>query len=613
MKLPTVQEVAARSGAAMKRFPFVLLSAACASAAGIALVEVEQDPGAHWLASAALAAVLGIPLTLTLSLVLERRRVLKGAAVAAQLLLTALLAGYAFSLPRDLFTAPSIHIIRFWMLLAGAHCAAAYLPFAGTGERRAFWQYNRTLLLRLLTAVLYSMVLYAGLSIALLSMEKLFSFSIDGERYRQLFLLIAGVFNTWFFLSGVPSDLPGLEHALSYPRGLKVFAQYILLPLVTIYLLILYAYGVKIVIAWDWPRGWVANLILGFSATGLLAVLLLWPLRDVAGQKWIRVFTRRSMLALAPLMVMLLLAVWRRIAEYGVTENRYFVVVLGLWLVLLCIILLRTKMEAIPIVPASLGALAFLTSSGPWGAFNMSAGDQMRRLEQILARNGILAGGVIRPPSAPVSVGDADAVSSLLRYLVEVHGTARLGPLFGRDFGVPGDSIATAEPPRQPRMLASLLGVEYVEPWEAVSGREVALFGLRRGVVSVTDFSFLVRGVDFRGPKPPADRTTFSAGGGSYHARLLAHPPRVVLRRAAPDSGTLVIDLHAVVDRRSGGAPRPDGKGEKASLSAAGSGAGMRALLLIEDIEGERTDSGITVRMMRGDLLFTDSLGLRGK
>jgi hypothetical protein len=40
--------------------------------------------------------------------------------------------------------------------------------------------------------------------------------------------------------------------------------------------------------------------------------------------EWIRTFTKRFFFALFPLIVLLILAVGRRVSEYGVTENRYF-------------------------------------------------------------------------------------------------------------------------------------------------------------------------------------------------------------------------------------------------------------------------------------------------
>ena len=88
-----------------------------------------------------------------------------------------------------------------------------------------------------MTAI-FSVVLFAGLAIALAALDNLFGVSVPGKRYAELWVLIVGLFSPWFFLSGVPEDLDSLDRVEEYPKGLKIFAQYILLSLVVVYLLI---------------------------------------------------------------------------------------------------------------------------------------------------------------------------------------------------------------------------------------------------------------------------------------------------------------------------------------------------------------------------------------
>jgi hypothetical protein len=108
--------------------------------------------------------------------------------------------------------------------------------------------------------------------------KQLFQVDIKDKYYFDLFIIISGIFNTWFFLSGVPENLPSLEDETSYPKGLKIFTIYVLLPLVCIYLVILYAYAGKILITTQWPVGWVAYLVIAFSIFGILSFLLIYPL-----------------------------------------------------------------------------------------------------------------------------------------------------------------------------------------------------------------------------------------------------------------------------------------------------------------------------------------------
>jgi hypothetical protein len=134
--------------------------------------------------------------------------------------------------------------------------------------------------LRILTSVLYSGVLYLGLAAAIAATRFLFNLTFEYKIYSTLFVWIAGIYNTLYFLSGIPANTTGLQSEQSYPKGLKVFTQYVLIPLATVYLVILLAYEVKILFQWHLPKGYVSNLILGYAVFGLLAILLVYPLRE---------------------------------------------------------------------------------------------------------------------------------------------------------------------------------------------------------------------------------------------------------------------------------------------------------------------------------------------
>ena len=86
-----------------------------------------------------------------------------------------------------------------------------WLPYLAVSEPNGFWQYNRSLFLRFCLAALYSGVLYVGLVVALFAINQLFKAQIASVVYARLWLTISFVFNTWFFLAGVPRDLPALE------------------------------------------------------------------------------------------------------------------------------------------------------------------------------------------------------------------------------------------------------------------------------------------------------------------------------------------------------------------------------------------------------------------
>ncbi|RPH34752.1 DUF4153 domain-containing protein, partial [bacterium] len=239
MKLPSIGQAYQEARATFRRFPVVIFDAALATGAALILVDHEGPAEPTILFNIFFAGVLGIPFLITLALVAERRGFSTRAGLGLQMAGILLLAGYAVTIPMDFMHAPLAPLFRFFILGVALHLLVSAAPYANRGEWNGFWHYNKALLLRVLTALLYSLVLYAGLSIALAALDNLFGVDVPGKRYFELWILITGMFTTWFFLAGVPEDLRQLDKLMEYPKSLKVLAQYILLPIVLIYLVIL--------------------------------------------------------------------------------------------------------------------------------------------------------------------------------------------------------------------------------------------------------------------------------------------------------------------------------------------------------------------------------------
>lgn len=552
MKLLSLSALVEETRRTLARFTVVLVVAIVGTAAAIILAESPEEPS-PWqdmLIRILMSASLGISLLIAFKVAAEKQRWSDRISLATQLGGIFLLAGYYATLPPIMTTAVEVHFFRFALFLLGAHLLVAVLPFTARGEASAFWEYNKTLFLRSLTAGLYTLVLYAGLSVALLAVENLFRLTINQERYFQLWIFLIGVFNTWFFLAGIPHDLHTLESERAYPKGLRVFTQYVLIPLVLIYLVILYAYAVKIIIDWEWPVGWVAYLVLGFSITGIFSILLVHPIVDRPENGFIRVFSRRYYVALLPMLVLLFLAIWRRISEYGITERRYFVLVLALWLTGVVLYFLFSRKKSIKIIPVSLCVLAFSTSFGPWGAFSVSEGSQLERLIGYLTANRILVEGKVHRAPAEVGRDNQRNIISITRYLEETHGLSSIQKWFDVSLDTiggisPGETRMENIRGKRTGAIAALMDVSYAEEWESRAPNFSSLGSSHRQAVSIAGFDQIVRlesfgWADARVPLRIYDRQWEMRYSSKRHTLVIA------MMDAPADS--IVFDLQAFAD-----------------------------------------------------------------
>ena len=471
MRLPSIEQLVRTGRSSAGRFPLVLLSAAIAAAAGVLLPDSSIEDTLNGILY---VATLGIPLFLALALTAERRGTSGGARWIARLVVIVILV--AVYVGRLSWSDP-VELLRYVQLSVAAHLLVAVSPYLGVREWNGFWQYNRSLLLRFLMAAVFSAVLYIGLSIALLAIDNLLGVDVQGETYFRLWCVIAFLFNTWFFVSGIPEDLESLDRRTDYPPPLKILGQYILSPLVTVYLLIITAYLGRILITRVWPSGWIGYLVSSVAAAGILSLLLLYPIEEREENRWVRTYARWFYFGLIPANVMLLLAIWKRIQQYSVTEPRYFLVILSLWLAGISLFYGFSRSRNIKVIPATLAILAVVTFAGPWSAYAVSQRTQTARLEGLLERNGMLVEGSVRAPTGEISLEDRREIGAVLRYLAEHHGTRSIASWFPEGRLAEVDTIAGGTEPTERQhaddraaLIAAELGLDYVGAWTPGEG-----------------------------------------------------------------------------------------------------------------------------------------------
>jgi hypothetical protein len=429
----------------MGRFPFAILAGLAGMAAALRLNHLPRNLAEPREEAAAimLACWLGVSFLFSLALFAEARRLPRWGGWLLQAGGAGLLLAYHASLAAS---PPTERMARFWLLMVSSHLLASLAPALAKGTTAAhFWRFNLRLLGRAFLSLLYSAALFLAATVALASVKNLFELPVPDAAFLDPGIVILGAFFTGFFLSGVPvagkvfggapaegadgSDASGFA-ALAYPKQLRMAAAFLLMPLVAAYLLILYAYAARVLVEWRWPMGWASYLVLGFCALGLLVLFIIHPLEDNAEAaaadggwqarweaKWVRLFTRHFHHALIPLLFLLFAAIGRRVHEYGLTENRYVVLALAMWLSGLALHSLLERRRDLRIMPASLCLISLLAAFGPWGAFEVSRKSQVSRLQSLLERNGMLVGGKLAKAPGPVPRPDRREIAGIAHYL----------------------------------------------------------------------------------------------------------------------------------------------------------------------------------------------------
>ncbi|MDQ0475717.1 DUF4153 domain-containing protein [Chryseobacterium sp. MDT2-18] len=388
-----LKEVFGKTGAVIREYPMVLVMALIAAASAIFYNSNDysrQDSFVYL--KSGLVASLGISLMFALKMLSQR--------IGKELLLQVsgilFLIIFYFLLPpgEKQFTEVYAFLLLPTFLLS--HLLVSFIAFIGKNRELNFWQYNKNLFINLFLTVVFTGILTAGIMLAILAVDHLFDFNFNSRYYSYTFSFLTIFGSCFIFLLFNEKGLFYLEKNGDYPVILKFFTQYVLVPLLLIYVVILYFYSAKILINWELPRGWVSYLILAYSVVGILAILLVHPLKEDSTKSWVRIFSKIFYYALAPLIVLLFIAIFTRILEYGYTEPRYFVLLLAIWLTAVVFYFIFIRKQTIKFVPVSLFAFGLFSLTFPYlNTFSVAKRSQKSELMKTLTENNLLENGKI--------------------------------------------------------------------------------------------------------------------------------------------------------------------------------------------------------------------------
>ena len=229
----------------------------------------------------------------------------------------------------------------------------------------------------------FSIVLFLGLS-AIVGTIDVLLINLPNTIYFDNFIFSASIFGVAFFVSRLKEKDESLKD-YNLPKIVEVLICYILIPLILIYTAILYLYFVKIIFTLKMPKGIVSHLVLWYTTFSLFIIIMATPI--TYKNKFAKFYKKYFPLISIPLILLALFSINERIFQYGVTENRYLVVILILWLLFNMIFIIKADVKWV-LISFIFAVLVAIFS--PFNLVNVSINSQNKRLERILKKNGII-------------------------------------------------------------------------------------------------------------------------------------------------------------------------------------------------------------------------------
>lgn len=387
-----ISQITKRVLFALRTYPLVLLMSVVVASIIIYLIENDESIKEMAFIKLILCSSLGISILFSAKMLAQRF----GKELIFIFVALLILVGFYYILPastEDFNEVYAFIIIPTYIL---SHLFVSFAAFIREKSEVSFWQYNKNLFINFIVTLIFTGVLTLGVILALLAVQNLFNIDFREQFYAETAIVLGIVGNTLIFLLFNDNGLKYLETSTPYPVVLKFFTQFILIPLLLLYAVILYFYSGKILITWELPQGWVSYLILAYSMIGILALLLVHPLKNDSARSWVKIFSQVFYYSLIPLIVLLFTAIFTRILEYGYTEPRYYVLLLAVWFLTVQLYFIFYNKATIKFIPMSLFAFGIFALLFPGlNSFAIAKRSQKNQLEQILESNQLLHNGKI--------------------------------------------------------------------------------------------------------------------------------------------------------------------------------------------------------------------------
>jgi len=269
-------------------------------------------------------------------------------------------------------------------------------------------------------AVLFTVLLAWWTSLALMAIQSLFGLHIDGEWFATLRWMSA-LFLGWVsFMDGVLTGDKEFSWTYQIHKRKRMLSR-VLWFLLLVFGVILYVYMAKILITRDWPSNEVSFWAFLYSGLVIVSSIILLPIWQDDNERLITI--RRWMYAsILPMCVMIAVAIYQRLQQYGFTIERYLVVTFLIWLTVISLLMVfQARFRLWWLFASLMWVWIFSVFVWPLDAKTVSYRDQMNKATTALSWAWMITGTWLQLP-LDLNESDEQQVAWSLSYIVNVLG-----------------------------------------------------------------------------------------------------------------------------------------------------------------------------------------------
>lgn len=210
--------------------------------------------------------------------------------------------------------------------------------------------------------------------------------SPNGYLYMAIIILWMCV---WAFCMLIPQREQLYDDSTTGVPILQKGVMYVILPLLLLYIVVLLVYALRILIAWELPEGMVSYLVSGVMFGYILCYTFLYP-RIMDTTSRLSLIMRKIIPAcMLPLLILMTIGIIRRVADYGITVERLYLITLLLWFYGVCIIVFVQSAPRLRWIFLSFAALFLISSAQPFNYTMICERVHTQKFEQLLEQHNL--------------------------------------------------------------------------------------------------------------------------------------------------------------------------------------------------------------------------------
>lgn len=392
MDFTAIKKYPSQISSAFKRFPLAVAFAIFATIAFIYVYESGLSPTeykfSHWLMIYPIAALM---IALSVSLVQESRKKFSFLPhIIVGTLWLAISIALVLYFPKNSNDIGRTYVgMTYLFIYTTAFLSIFIAPFFKQKDENGFWVFLMKNAKAAVIAGAISVFLLIAINGLLFGFFNLFDIKVSDKPFIYSAIICSCTIFPILFFSGIPSIDDCLQETPALNKFQTSANKFLFLPVISLYIILLYAYIAKIIIQWEMPKGMVSYLVSASMMLMLLRVTLMLPERINPKPSFEKKLLKILPTACIPLVILMSVGIMRRISDYGISEDRYYIAAINIFYYIVIAILLIDKIKCksrfIAIVFCS---MFLILTNGPLSAINVTHRIWMGSIKAALAEQG---------------------------------------------------------------------------------------------------------------------------------------------------------------------------------------------------------------------------------